>query len=231
MGEAISVQNGTFLPSPKLNPIIPASCREPLSSHFELSSVLGSGHFGVVRKARRLHVSSPQGKWFAVKSLEKAPLSDTCELIRSEIRTLRNLDHPNVVRLYEVYDNAQHIHMVTELCGGGSLQEHLDKFGRISEQQTRQILRQLLSAIQYLHKQDIVHRDIKLSNVLFSSSASDATVKLIDFGLAEKILDGEVKNLSKYAGTAQYVAPEVVAGKYGKACDLWSLAVLMYVML
>lgn len=147
-----------------------------------------------------------------------------------EVDIFTTLDHPNIVKFYEQYSDEQFVHLVMEFCSGGELLDKITKDGHLSEEETKRIMAQAISAVKHLHEKGIVHRDLKLENFLLESDKPDAAIKLIDFGLAKRY-DPVRQNLRTVVGTSYYVAPEVLKGKYNDKCDEWSLGVMMYIML
>jgi len=150
--------------------------------------------------------------------------------MRRELDILQSVDHPNIIRLYETYEDEKYLHIVVELCTGGELLDRLLEKGMLSEAETAETLRYILSAVHHLHTLKIVHRDLKPENILFANTQSLADLKLADFGLSCKFSNEELK-LSSFVGTPYYLAPEVIQGKYGSQCDVWSIGVMMYFLL
>lgn len=144
--------------------------------------------------------------------------------MRSEILVMSHLQHPNIVRLYEAYERRRHIYLVMEYCPGGNLTNR-----SFTENQARIIVRKLLSALTYMHSKGVVHRDIKLENIMFDRHGE---IKVIDFGLATKYLSDEFSNMTDTVGTLYSMAPQVLEGRgYDSKCDLWSLGVVTYKLL
>merc|ERR1712232_131283 len=149
----------------------------------------------------------------AVKCLDLNLLEteESLEQLRQEIFIMRELDHPNIVRLEEVYESENEIYLVQELCFGGELFDRLDEQPdyHYTEQQCARLVKQMLCAVRYMHSKGIIHRDLKLENFLFSSEdASNAELKLIDFGLSKHFKYGEVQH--EAVGSPYTVAPEVI---------------------
>merc|ERR1719399_792968 len=141
------------------------------------------------------------------------------------------MDHPNIVKLYESFADHRNIYLVMELCGGGELFDRIIDAGHFTEQGAANLMQQILRAMYYMHDNQICHRDLKPENFLFATKdpIEKNYLKIIDFGLACKFSPDQV--LTTKAGTPYYVAPQVLAGKYDHASDLWSLGVIMYVVL
>lgn len=146
--------------------------------------------------------------------------------LHNEINVLRELDHPNIIKAYEVYQMKKSFAIVMEYCSGGDLYSRKP----YSEEQASTIMKQLTSAIAYMHDKNIIHRDIKFENIMFESKHPDAAVKLIDFGLSKKYLKKN-RVLVDRVGTIYTMAPEVLKGKYTNKADMWSLGVVAYILL
>mmetsp|Transcript_8222 Transcript_8222/g.23540 ORF Transcript_8222/g.23540 Transcript_8222/m.23540 type:complete len:1020 (+) Transcript_8222:65-3124(+) len=191
--------------------------------------VLGSGISGLVR----LVTHKATGVKYAVKCLDLG-LVDTDEglaRLREEIFIMCQLDHPNIVRLEEVYESHSEIYLVQELCLGGELFDRLDEQPdyHYTEAECARLVKQMLCAVRYLHSKGIIHRDLKLENFLFSSTAKDSELKMIDFGLSKHFRYGEVQH--EAVGTPYTVAPEVISGSYDERCDIWAIGVIAFLLL
>ncbi|KAI1320077.1 hypothetical protein EDD11_002049 [Mortierella claussenii] len=196
-------------------------------SQFEIGEQLGSGNFASVFKA----IEKRSGVTFAVKRVKKSSNFNVkmAMSLEREIGTLMSIDHPNLLRIYKVFSEERDHFVVTELARGGELFDRVKKKGRFTESESRFVFRQLLEGVKYLHDRGIVHRDLKLENILLMDE-DNLAVKISDFGLAN--ITGEHKFLSTVCGTPSYVAPEVIRHQsYGKAVDMWSLGVVLYIML
>lgn len=191
--------------------------------------VLGYGVTGEVHKiTHRIN-----GQSYAVKVLDLSRVKTEAQMqqLRDEIDIMCELDHPNVVRLEEVYETPTRVCLVEELCSGGELFDRLEEqpLYRYSEEQCLKIVRQITTAVAYLHSKGIVHRDLKLENFLFESTANDSQLKIIDFGLSKHMTFDEAEHDT--VGTAYTVAPEVIRGEYDAKCDVWGVGVIAYMLL
>jgi calcium-dependent protein kinase len=151
-----------------------------------------------------------------------------------EINIMIQIDHPNIIKLYEVFEDNRYIHLIMEMCTGGELfdriMDRITKKKLYTEREAAVIFKQMMSAICYCHSQNICHRDLKPENLLLVNNDEDAPVKVIDFGLS-KIFSEENHKMTTKVGTAYYVSPEVLAGDYDEKCDIWSAAVILYILL
>ena len=192
---------------------------------------LGEGSFGLVYLGK--HKIS--GVERAIKNInkDKANLSAEEEqtLIR-EINILKTLDHPNIMKVYEYFNNPNCFSIVSELCTGGELFKKIED-SHLSENVGKYVMKQLLSAVAFCHKNGIIHRDLKPENILLEEEEEATkeyfTIKVIDFGTSGKIKKGQKYN--DVIGTPFYIAPEVLKNKYDEKCDIWSCGVILYVML
>ncbi len=157
---------------------------------YELLEVLGTGSFGVVRKCR----NKQTGELAAVKTINKDRVDNVANLER-EINLLKEVNHPHIITLFDVYEDDTSIHLVTELCTGGELYDKViekaeSAEGHFNEEDAAIIIRDILDAIRYIHDElNIVHRDLKPENFLLQNESDDAPVKIIDFGLSRKAND------------------------------------------
>lgn len=210
---------------PKLIQGVPSN----LAEDYELLEQLGEGHFAKVRKAR----DRKTGKEVAVKLISKHQIiSDEHQLkaLFSEINIMKNLNHPHIVRLIDVYETDKHLCLIMELVTGGELFDRIVERGSYTERDASMLMLALMRAVQYLHEKGIAHRDIKPENILYETPSPSATIKLSDFGLS-KVLDTK-QMMQTCCGTPGYVAPEVLSYKgYGPEVDMWSLGVLLYILL
>jgi len=201
-----------------------------ITDKYELLEVLGHGTFGVVRKCKNIVT----GEEFALKTILKEKIPDV-ELLKTEITILLEVDHPHIIKLYDVYEDVINVFLVTELCTGGELYDRVvektrSPEGHFSEFCAARIIRNVLRGIRYCHEEkNIVHRDLKPENFLLSDRTDDAQVKIIDFGLSTHAKRSSI--MHQQVGTIYYVAPEVLSGSYNEKVDIWSIGVVAYVLL
>ncbi|KAL4128982.1 hypothetical protein PRIC2_004994 [Phytophthora ramorum] len=197
---------------------------------YALGRELGSGTFSVVREATH----KTTGERFAIKCIKRAQLStDDLRALVAEVKILREMQHPHIVKLYDVFQEDKYFFLVTEYMPGGELFERIVKKNFYSEREARDLVKVLLETIAFCHNADVVHRDLKPENLLLSSAEDDADIKLADFGFAKKsaIQNGDA-GLVTACGTPGYVAPEILMSKpYGKEVDIWSIGVITYILL
>jgi calcium-dependent protein kinase len=211
---------------PKFCKILSSLTVESIEGIYKFEDRLGEGKFGVVNQS---FLVQDRSKKFAIKSIRIESIMSDLTLVESELDILKSVDHPNIIKHYETYNDGTYLHIVTELCAGGELYKRIKKEERFSEREAATIMEKILTAISFLHSLDICHRDIKPENLTFSTTESDAEVKVIDFGLSTRLNRGNM--MKDIVGTPFYVAPEVLQGVYNKKCDIWSLGVVLYTML
>eukprot|EP01012_Entosiphon_sulcatum_P031269 TRINITY_DN3919_c0_g1_i1.p1 TRINITY_DN3919_c0_g1~~TRINITY_DN3919_c0_g1_i1.p1 ORF type:complete len:542 (+),score=119.47 TRINITY_DN3919_c0_g1_i1:71-1696(+) len=195
--------------------------------HYRLGDTLGQGSFGKVKLAEH----EITGHKVAVKILNRKKIQSSQGVdkkIRREIRILKLLRHPHIIRLYEVIETPTDIYMVMEYVSGGELFEYIVKSGRLTEAATRRFFQQIICAVEYIHYYRVVHRDLKPENLLLDK---DCNVKIADFGLSNLMTDGDFLKTS--CGSPNYAAPEVISGKLyaGPEVDVWSCGVILYALL
>jgi len=187
---------------------------------------LGSGHFAKVKMGK--HMTT--GKLCAIKILKK-PSGSKMALVRTEVDILKQINHPYIVRCYDVIDTETKVYFMMELMSGGELFDRIVDKGHFTEKDAIGVSIKLIDSINYLHSKGIAHRDLKPENMLMTSSGPDAEVKITDFGLS-KFFDAQSQVMQTPCGTPGYIAPEVLKMKgYGKECDVWSLGVIIYILL
>ena len=199
----------------------------PIESVYKIDyeNELGRGAGGIVHKARHLVT----GDYFAVKCLEKKRVNTTEEgldQLRNEIALMCEIDHPNIVRIREVYESEDMLYIVQELCTGGELFDRLVDVHHFSEAECAKMMKKMASDISYLHEHGICHRDLKLENWLYTASGE---LVLIDFGLSKHFEKGQ--HLNDVVGTPYTVAPEIMRGDYDEKADIWALGVIAYLLL
>jgi calcium-dependent protein kinase len=205
-----------------------------LHTNYEVLEELGSGSFGVVNKGRDVRARGVSlATWVAIKTIPKKKIKDPNK-IKAEFNVLRQLDHAHICKAYECYEDRRNIYLVMDICTGGTLLETLCKQHKFSEKDVSNVMRQMLSALAYLHQSNFIFRDLKTENVMFATPVKQGevgNVKLIDFGLCCPFEKGT--RLAKAAGTPYSVAPELVTApvQYDQKCDAWSAGVVMYIML
>ena len=194
---------------------------------YKISKKVGEGAFSSVRRIKHRIT----GEKRAVKTIHKKSLRSEEEknMVFNEVAILRALDHPNIIKLHEYYQDDLNYYIITEFCGGGELFERILAQGTISEAQAAEYMRQILSILVYLEEKGIAHRDLKPENFLLSSTSNDAYLKIIDFGSSQFYHPGEI--MASKVGTPYYIPPEVLKKHYNYKCDLWSAGVVMYILL
>ncbi|XP_027785103.2 serine/threonine-protein kinase SIK1 isoform X1 [Marmota flaviventris] len=191
---------------------------------YDVERTLGKGNFAVVKLARH-RVTKTQ---VAIKIIDKTRLdSSNLEKIYREVQLMKLLNHPHIIKLYQVMETKDMLYIVTEFAKNGEMFDYLTSNGHLSENEAREKFRQILSAVEYCHNHHIVHRDLKTENLLLDSNMD---IKLADFGFGNFYNPGEP--LSTWCGSPPYAAPEVFEGKEyeGPQLDIWSLGVVLYVL-
>jgi len=190
--------------------------------------LVGRGHYGTVHL---VSLKSYPKETYAIKAISKKKVRSFREMAGREISILQGLDHPNVLKLIEVHEDARYIYLVTEYCSGGSVLDWLQSSPKW-EKQAASLMSQIFQGLQYLHINKVCHRDLKPENCMFASKSADSDLKIIDFGLATRFQHRYSSDeLQSLVGTPSYQAPEVLQGKYGPKCDMWSAGVIMLSLL
>ena len=201
---------------------------DKVEKSYEFIKELGKGSYGQVFRCQ----NKINGNVYACKKMSKKKIKNK-DQFKTEINLLRATDHPNIIKLYEIYEDNKYIYLIMEECSGGEFFDSLAKRAKekkmYTEKECAKIFKQILEAVNYLHAHGVCHRDLKPENILFSNVADDSCLKLIDFGLS-KVIDRE-QNLKGAVGTTFYMAPEVITGNYNEKCDIWACGVILYIML
>uniref|UniRef100_A0A7S1TNU6 Non-specific serine/threonine protein kinase n=1 Tax=Erythrolobus australicus TaxID=1077150 RepID=A0A7S1TNU6_9RHOD len=199
--------------------------------YYDLGKELGKGSFARVV----VGTDKKTGEKFAVKILEKSSdpkkFARQKEIYMREMKIMAKSDHPNVVRLFDIFDTPQRLFLVMEYMEGGELFDIIAEEKQFSEEKAAQVMREVLNGVQYLHEAGVVHRDIKPENILCVNKSWPLKVKLVDFGLANMV-ESEETLLKSLVGTCVYRAPEMVRKQgHGPKVDLWACGVILYVMM
>ncbi|XP_053504186.1 serine/threonine-protein kinase MARK2 isoform X1 [Ictalurus furcatus] len=206
------------------NSLATAADEQPHIGKYRLLKTIGKGNFAKVKLAR--HVLT--GKEVAVKIIDKTQLnSSSLQKLFREVRIMKLLNHPNIVKLFEVIETEKTLYLVMEYASGGEVFDYLVAHGRMKEKEARAKFRQIVSAVQYCHQKCIVHRDLKAENLLLDA---DMNIKIADFGFSNEFTLGN--KLDTFCGSPPYAAPELFQGKKydGPEVDVWSLGVILYTL-
>ena len=220
--EKIKIERGLFVQSFSTNPY----------EKYEIISQLGEGSYGKVYKVKEKGTDI----FRAMKIVKKRFSYDNPEeekRIKKEMQILKKLDHPNIIKVFEFYNDKSEFFIISEICEGGELFDKIVKLKKFTERNAANVMKQILSAIQFCHKNQIIHRDLKPENILIEdkdiNNSNFCLIKVIDFGTAEIFKKNTL--LSKQIGTPYYIAPEVLNNLYNEKCDMWSCGVIMYILL
>ncbi|XP_057672058.1 serine/threonine-protein kinase MARK2-like isoform X28 [Diorhabda carinulata] len=197
---------------------------EPTIGKYKLLKTIGKGNFAKVKLAK--HV--PTGKEVAIKIIDKTQLTPgSLQKLFREVRIMKMLDHPNIVKLFQVIETEKTLYLVMEYASGGEVFDYLVLHGRMKEKEARAKFRQIVSAVQYCHQKRIIHRDLKAENLLLDS---EMNIKIADFGFSNEFTPGN--KLDTFCGSPPYAAPELFQGKKydGPEVDVWSLGVILYTL-
>ena len=196
---------------------------------YEVKEKLGNGKFGLVK----LGINKQTKEKVAIKIMNKKKMDTSdIELMRTEIEILKICQHPNIIRLYDIFENIDYIYIIMEYCPGGDLFSYLEKRKfQLPEVRTAIIMNKMCEAVFYFQSYfGVIHRDLKPENVLMTSSGDDGDIRILDFGLS-KISTPNEKCTEPY-GTLTYCAPEIILDEpYNKEVDMWSLGVMTYLMI
>ncbi|KAI1295511.1 MAP/microtubule affinity-regulating kinase 3 [Halotydeus destructor] len=197
---------------------------EPHIGRYRLLKTIGKGNFAKVKLAKHL----PTGKEVAIKIIDKTQLNpSSLQKLFREVRIMKMLDHPNIVKLYQVIETEKTLYLVMEYASGGEVFDYLVAHGRMKEKEARAKFRQIVSAVQYCHQKKIIHRDLKAENLLLDA---EMNIKIADFGFSNEFVPGQ--KLDTFCGSPPYAAPELFQGKKydGPEVDVWSLGVILYTL-
>lgn len=199
-----------------------------ISDDYMILNKLGKGSFGTVYKVQ--HKSSGLNRAMKVISKEIITYQDDEQQFLKEIEILMKQDHVNILKGYEYYEDNSNYYLVTELITNGELYEYILKSNSLDEIMVRNIFQQLMSVVNYLHKNNIIHRDLKPENILVDTiNDKYINIKVIDFGTCNFFKKG--KNLNLQVGSPYYIAPEVLNENYNEKCDIWSCGCILYILL
>mmetsp|Transcript_999 Transcript_999/g.2133 ORF Transcript_999/g.2133 Transcript_999/m.2133 type:complete len:420 (-) Transcript_999:382-1641(-) len=205
-----------------------------ISDFYKMGKVLGEGGFAQVMEGW----DRDSAERFAIKVIKKREYNPyEMEFVLREMNIMKSINHPNIVRTYDIFDNDHTLHIVMEYMGGGELFDIIAAEGHLSERRASSVASGLIEGVSYLHEHGIVHRDIKPENILCGSRDWPLRVKISDFGLAKFIDENEIqeerkRGVSALIGTPSYVAPEVIQmEEYGPPVDMWACGVILYIMI
>jgi len=201
---------------------------DEIKKFYDLGEELGRGAFSVVRVATQ----KATGERYAIKIIEKNNLEADLSRLKTEIDILKQVSHPNIIFMKDLFETQEVVAIVTELVTGGELFDKIVEQGNYSERDASILVAKMVSAIDYLHNKGIVHRDLKPENLLLKSSEDLTEVKIADFGLSKIVGTSSMVRMMTACGTPSYVAPEVLLTiGYDKEVDLWSIGVITYILL
>ncbi|SPP87701.1 mucin-5AC isoform X5 [Drosophila guanche] len=199
--------------------------RKKLRQRFDIIKKLGQGTYGKVQ----LGINKETGQEVAIKTIKKCKIEAEADLvrIRREVQIMSSVQHPNIIHIYEVFENREKMVLVMEFAAGGELYDYLSERKVLNEEEARRIFRQVATAVYYCHKHKICHRDLKLENILLDEKGN---AKIADFGLSNVFDAGRL--LGTFCGSPLYASPEIVEGTpyQGPEVDCWSLGVLLYTL-
>jgi len=206
---------------------------QPLSDFYIMheSHILGKGNFSTVYLGEHKGTHTR----VAIKKIVKLGAKNKPEMLKNEVDILKKMEHPYIIKLYDIFETETELYLVMELVNGGELFDRIVEREQYSESNAKEVMRQLFSAIKYFHELGVVHRDLKPENLLLENERDDTNIKVTDFGLSRIFLDREAPEMMKTAcGTPGYVAPEVLQASikgYDKEVDMWSAGVILYILL
>ncbi|OMJ89773.1 hypothetical protein SteCoe_8043 [Stentor coeruleus] len=200
-----------------------------LYTNYELMGKLGEGFYGYVRLANHRETRKQR----AVKSIEKSKMSSTQtekNKFFNEFEILKQTDHPNIVKIFEYYEDRTYFHLVMEYISGGKLLDYLAKTKTFSESTAAHFIQQILSALVYCHEKGIIHGDLEPDNILLDSFTDKSIVKIVGFG--NSVLKGNGTVFNSQSHSVQFTAPEVLKNEnFCEKCDIWSCGTILYLLL
>ena len=197
---------------------------------YDCTKKLGKGGYGKVFQVK----NKSTNKLYACKKLSKLNIKNA-KKFQNEIEVLMKMDHPNIVKLYEVFESDNSLYLIMEECYGGELFDRIlhriNTNNMYTEREACLLMKQIIGAIEYCHNNGIAHRDLKPENLLYlkEGSEEDNPLKIADFGLSQSF--NLKKMLTSKVGTSYYVPPEILAGNYTEKCDIWSAGIILYILL
>jgi len=215
-------------PAQKDGPIPAHDNNEDIRDKYDLGQILGSGSFGQVREATLKTTSEKRAVKMIERDNEDGEWSNQAIFVR-EVGLLQHINHENIIRYYDFYEDMHFLYVVMELCQGGEVFAKIVELKRFSERNAALLGQQMLKAISYIHKLRIAHRDIKAENFMLAEASLTSPVKMIDFGMATRFEDGQV--LTELCGSPHYLAPELIGQKYDYRADVWAFGVLLYLLM
>ncbi|XP_024145414.1 serine/threonine-protein kinase MARK1 [Oryzias melastigma] len=239
VSESEQPKSSEGLPEPPAPPVKSSSCHslvpcrssvaaitdeQPHVGNYRLLKTIGKGNFAKVKLAKH----TLTGREVAIKIIDKTQLNPTSmQKLFREVSVMKMLNHPNIVKLFEVIETEKTLYLVMEYASGGEVFDYLVAHGRMKEKEARAKFRQIVSAVEYCHQKRIVHRDLKAENLLLDA---DMNIKIADFGFSNEFTLGS--KLDTFCGSPPYAAPELFQGKKydGPEVDIWSLGVILYTL-
>ena len=195
---------------------------EPVANFYSIVKDLGHGSYGQVKKVKHKELNEIRAMKITNKKSESS---------KYEIEILKKISHPNITKIFEIFADSKKYYIIMEFLEGGELFEAITNIGSFTEASASKVMKQILSAVVYLHSNHIVHRDLKPENIMLTQKPKNGNyqIKLIDFGTAKIFRPG--KKMNKFIGTSYYIAPEVLKERYDEKCDVWSCGVILFILL
>ena len=232
--QEINIQSHNSTPKNKMlvsidsNILINHNNRDP-NIVYSKEKVLGNGSYGIVYLVKNKQLN----KYFAMKTIKKKDKNKKLEntSLNNEIKILKSLDHPNILKITDFYETNTEYNIITEFCKEGELYKEIKSKSPFSEGLSAYYIREILKAVCYCHSNNIIHRDLKPENIMIFKKRNNGCniIKIIDFGTATVFSKEKRENI--ITGTVQYIAPEVISQNYNEKSDLWSCGVILYNML